>query len=99
MAMRGGESWDLLLSLDVSPIALSAGGFACGCCPSDEREVFPSLEALWRDHLFDPLLVWINTDLALAKAIALFRSGGATWARLIMENGDGGHGAAIVVPL
>ena len=80
-----GENWDFLLDLDVRPRA-TADGFVCSICNSEgKHRIFPSLEALWRDHLFDPFEEWINTKLAGAHAIALYRTvgGGGTWARLV----------------
>ena len=29
-------------------------------CAHNERRVFASRENLWRDHLFEPLLRWVN---------------------------------------
>jgi hypothetical protein len=33
-------------------------------CAHDERHVFTRREDLWRDHLFEPLLRWVNEALA-----------------------------------
>jgi hypothetical protein len=86
-----GECWDFLLSLDVLP-KQTAGGYVCGHCltamPSDsrsaatkpeERTIFPSLEALWRDHLFEPFLKWVNEKLATADAVGLYGSPSCGW--------------------
>jgi hypothetical protein len=50
--------------------------------------VYPSREALWRDHLFEPFLDWCNGVLANAQWLALHRTtgGGATWAKLIDDS-------------
>ena len=80
-----GECWDFLLSEAVRP-ALSQEGFVCSLCEREgKHRTFPALEALWLDHLFRPLEDWINTKLAVAQAVALYRTdhGGATWARLV----------------
>ena len=59
---------------------------ACSLCEQEgKHRIFPTLEALWLDHLFRPLEDWINTKLGAAWAVALYRTdgGGATWARLV----------------
>jgi hypothetical protein len=48
-------------------------GFICSLCASAGTHcTYPNLQALWRDHLFDPFEDWINTKLARAQAIALY---------------------------
>jgi hypothetical protein len=84
-----GECWDFLLSEEVRPEQAS-DGFVCPLCASAGTHcTFPNLQALWRDHLFDPFEDWINTKLAHAQAVALYRSqeGGATLARLVSTDG------------
>jgi hypothetical protein len=98
-AMHGEDCWDLLLSLDVAPEVNPGGGYVCTCCRDEGKlEVFDTLEALWADHLFEPLLEWINTELASAVGMAFFRSGGATWAKLLRAN-ERSELAALVMPL
>ena len=85
------RNWDFLLDLDVRPAA-TADGFVCTWCQSEgKHQVFPTLAALWRDHLFDPLEEWINTTLAGAYAVALNRTegGGSTYARLVPKGTQG----------
>jgi len=56
-----GEAWDLILDLDAYPVHVE-GGYMCRICrPS---ALFPSREALWADHLFEPFLAWVNDALA-----------------------------------
>lgn len=52
---RGGEQFDRLTDLDV---ALQRGrdGYFCDLCEAAERQYFPTREALWIDHLFEPFL-------------------------------------------
>ncbi len=73
--------WDLIISLDVSP-EKTEGGYICTMCDPDKRTVFPSKEALWRDHLFEPLLKWVNDDLANAHWLGIYGTEGATWVKL-----------------
>ena len=95
-----GECWDFLLSEEVRP-ALSQEGFVCSLCEREgKHRIFPTLEALWLDHLFRPLEDWINTKLDAAWAVALYRrdGGGATWARLVSA-GESLDSPTYVVPL
>ncbi len=68
-----GMTSDLILDLETFPEHGEAG-VVCRLCSRDERRVFASREELWRDHLFEPLLQWVNETLALAVAIALFQT-------------------------
>lgn len=92
------ECWDLLLSEEVRP-RKTAQGFVCVLCESQgDHRIFPSLEALYHDHLFHPLEDWINTKLAKAHAVALYRTDGgdSTWARLISCDDHMGSPNALV---
>jgi hypothetical protein len=80
-----GVCWDFLFSEEVRP-EKSHGGVVCAVCERESKHrTFPTLEALWLDHLFRPLEDWINTKLAVAQAVPLYRTdhGGTTWARLV----------------
>ncbi len=95
-----GQSWDFLLNLEAS-ISAAPSGFLCMLCEPDAHRVFPTMEALWRDHLFDPFEEWVNTKLAPARAVALFRldgSHGTTWVRLIPK-GEAANSAAFLIAL
>ena len=81
--MSQGTFWDTILHLDALPKRVP-GGYVCDFCEEEYRRIFPSLEALWRDHLFEPFLEWVNDE--LAKAVAICISGTPDWvgwARLI----------------
>jgi hypothetical protein len=59
------------------------GGVVCKCCEADGKKgFFPSYEALWKDHLFDPLKDWINDEMAPAKSLGIYGGKGGTWAKL-----------------
>lgn len=54
---------------------------------------FPSREAIWKDHLFDQLLKWVNEKLAPARWLRLSGTGGKgnrgiTWAWLISDESE-----------
>lgn len=82
-----GEYWDMLSSLEASPFH-TAEGWKCRQCVienSDSAKLFPSRESLWRDHLFEPFLRWVNEVLAPARWLRVSRTKGATWAELIRD--------------
>ncbi len=82
-----GETWDMLSSLEASPFH-AAEGWKCRQCvleSGDSAELFPSRESLWRDHLFEPFLRWVNEELAPARWLRVSGTGGATWAELIRD--------------
>jgi len=80
-----GSNWDLILNLDCEPVR-QADGYVCDLCAPKDQKVFPSCEALWRDHLFEPFLEWINDKLAQSDVIGLYRSGGMTRAALLRSS-------------
>jgi hypothetical protein len=83
-AIHENDCWDFLLSAYAEPKRARGGGFFCETCPPDARRLFADRPALWADHLFGPLLEWVNGELARAKWLALFGSPErATWARLL----------------
>jgi hypothetical protein len=96
-----GANWDLILNLDCEPVR-SPDGYVCDLCPPEDRKVFPSREALWRDHLFEPFLEWINEKLAQADVIGLYGSAGEgmTCAALLRSSAiPGNDRPGIYVPL
>jgi hypothetical protein len=81
-----GQNWDLILELQCEPVGV-AGGYVCDMCEPEDRNVFPTREALWRDHLFEPFLEWINEKLAKADVIGLYGAPGRmTSARLLRSS-------------
>ncbi len=77
-----GEIWDMLISLDAAPES-SPTGYRCKLC-ENAHSTWPSREGLWRDHLFEPFLAWVNEHLAPATWLKLYgtEGGGIRWARL-----------------
>lgn len=81
--------WDCLIDLDASPFHTSKG-YQCKRCVREGGKpvmVFPSREALWKDHLFEPFLKWVNEVLAPARWLQLSSIGGygTTWAQLFRD--------------
>lgn len=84
----GGVGWDLLASLDVAAEPTPDGaGWENALFVPEARIVHPTREAAWRSDGFEPLLDWVNHELAPATHLALWRAegGGATWARLVRD--------------
>ena len=78
------DCWDIIVWLDAFPVKV-ATGYTCHECLPEHKADFPDRESLWRDHLFEPLLDWINTELAEAKAVGFYQTqdGGGRWAKLL----------------
>jgi hypothetical protein len=66
-----GIPWDTLIYFEVSPIK-QGEGYVCDFCDPKQRTVFEDRESLWRDHLFEPFLLWVNTSLAPANWLVLY---------------------------
>jgi hypothetical protein len=79
---QAGEFYDALFDLDIE-VKRTSEGYTCQRCDVEEQVIFPSREDLWRDHLFEPLLVWVNEKLAIARGIRIASDGGCTWAKLM----------------
>jgi hypothetical protein len=54
-------------------------------CYPEAQKLYPSREALWRDHTFEPFLEWVNDKLVKAKWIGLYatENKGCTWGKLL----------------
>lgn len=80
-----GVWWDRLIDLDTWPQPVPSG-YRCTSCMDFVRN-WPTREALWQEHLFDPFLLWVNEELAHSSQVLLYgRPGEITWARLGHEN-------------
>lgn len=79
---QSGEFYDALFDLDIE-VKRSTEGYTCQRCDVEQQVIFPSREDLWRDHLFEPFLVWVNKKLSIARGIRIASDGGSTWAKLI----------------
>jgi hypothetical protein len=87
-----GHWWDMIIDLDVW-IYHTPDGYKCRCCwdhSGESASIFPSREALWQDHLFDPFLKWVNEKLAPARWLQISGTGnrGSTWAQLIRDESE-----------
>ena len=76
-----GAVWDMLAEFDLLERRTSTGAYFCELC--SEPSLFPSREALWIGHSFEPLLQWVNSELVDLRQLALFQwEGGSTYAEL-----------------
>ena len=76
-----GVVWDMLAEFDLFERRTSTGAYFCEQC--SEPSLFPSREALWIGHCFEPLLQWVNSELVDSRRLALFQwEGGSTHAEL-----------------
>jgi hypothetical protein len=98
-----GQNWDYLEAFEPYPKAVS-GGYVCHMCYPEAQKLYPSREALWLDHTFEPFLEWVNGKLVKAKWIGLYatENKGCTWGKLLSDlSGHGKENASesVVVPL
>ena len=77
--------WDALVFFESSPEA-TLNGYICHLCEVEGRTTYPSREALWIAHDFEPFLEWVNTELTPTRWLVLNGEADAgTWARLANE--------------
>jgi hypothetical protein len=77
------DNWDVIKWFESRPRRVP-NGYVCDLCVPGKQTISPSREALWLDHVFEPLRDWVNNALASADAVAV--SGdpdGGTWAKLV----------------
>jgi hypothetical protein len=93
-----GICWDLLAEFQCIPV-LVTGGVTCAHCGRVDRVIYPTHEALFVGHVFEPFAEWITTSLMPARALGLGGSSdsGSTWAGLLP--GDQHRDYSVIVPL
>lgn len=79
---QSGKFYDALFDLDIE-VKRTTKGYTCQSCDVEDQVIFPTREDLWRDHLFEPFLAWVNEKLAVARGIRIAINNGCTWAKLI----------------
>jgi len=77
-----GIDWDFIEDFDVA-VVKSKAGYGCALC--EELQVYPTRNALWIKHGFEPFLDWSNSELATAKWLELYESKCGTSAKLHQE--------------
>lgn len=89
--------WDGLWWPDSVQPVRRPSGWVCATCENEGHPVlFESAEAIWRDHLFDPLLKWVNETLAPAAYIAFSDDNGMQCVNLLQQ---AEHGAKYIIPI
>lgn len=76
-----GEYWDDMLWNDIS-LKRTGNGYVCNMCEPDERKLYSTREELWRDHMFEVLLRWVNNRLIKSPWIEIYQEEGCTSAML-----------------
>jgi hypothetical protein len=77
-----GECWDLVADLDIVPRRLTTGGYICRLCDADTRTIYPSREAIWMEHGFEPLLKWCNQQFQADQWASVWGTDGGRWVQL-----------------
>lgn len=78
-----GACWDLLICFEAIP-ELTKNGYICSLCNPEQRATYTTRDQLWRNHLFEPFLAWVNRTLTKAPWIEIYGSAGrATAVRLL----------------
>lgn len=82
-----GECMDSTGWFDAQPVRV-AEGYRCRICELEgNTKVYPSLEILCEDHLFEPLMAWINETLTNLIRIDFCQTstGGISWVKFIQD--------------
>lgn len=81
-----GRWFDRMLDNDICLAVRRSGGWVCDWSDQAEKgRVYATKQALWRAHLWEPLLTWVNEDLATARWVRLAKSSGCQDAQLITD--------------
>jgi hypothetical protein len=88
-----GECWDLFICFEAMP-ELTAEGYVCSLCVPELCWPEPiasylTRDHLWRNHLFEPFLDWVNTTLAISPWIEIYgKKDHSTSAQLLKTKPD-----------
>ncbi|WP_144161538.1 hypothetical protein [Paraburkholderia sp. BCC1885] len=82
VAFRGDNCWDLLRCIECEPRKVQGGWIDSLNLPS-YRRLYPDLERLWRNEVFDSFETWFRGTLLTADTLIIYgMREGPTWARL-----------------
>ena len=83
------DRWDEIAEFDAIPLEIG-GSWVCRLCrdlpapSSGPPQIYRSRKALLINHVFEPLLGWVNDKLAGAESLGLYgEAGNMTWAKLL----------------
>ncbi len=79
---HGGECVDSLGWSDAYPVRQRNGVTCAECVQEGHETTFPNVDALWRDHIFEGLLSFVNNNLASLACIDVYQSDGCSWIAL-----------------
>ncbi len=82
-----GECLDSAGWFDAAPLRV-AEGYRCSLCEDrSSSTVYPSIEALWVEHVFVPWMIWINEALTSLSRIDFCQKpdGGTSWVNFIQD--------------
>ncbi len=89
-------NWDVLACMDVTASPAPDGGWENTFMRPKFRVSHPTREAAWRSDGFEPLLDWVNEELAPATHLALWGSDeGGSWAWLTRDGASVSTGRPI----
>jgi hypothetical protein len=94
-----GEYFDLLLECEVETQRTSTGVRCAICAREGEHVEFASEEALFEDHVLQPLREWIDDHLVRATHLRLWQEAGCTWADLGEDVDPGARTLVRAIPL
>jgi hypothetical protein len=79
------EFWDRIFDVDVKPKRVRRGYICEWCTEWGPPRPFPNRSALLANHLYEPLLEWVNEQLAPAHWLVLRTIPGMTEAEITIE--------------
>lgn len=82
--LKNGEVIDLGFSESVHPVRNQDGLRCSECVRMDSHApVYENRHLLWSDHLFEPILIWLNQRLAEAAGIEFVCRDGISYVRVV----------------
>ena len=74
---------DIVAEFDVMENKTGSGKYYCHGCK--EKKLYSSRKHLFVEHVFEPLLDWVNANLNSSNWLCVFKAGGAAWASIVDE--------------
>lgn len=83
-----GQWFDRLFDQDICPTQRVGEGYVCNYMKPTVREIFPTKEDVWRDHVWEEFVLWINQRLYPARWLRLAQTHGVGSANLFVQEQD-----------
>lgn len=74
------ECFDILTDFDISE-EREGNKYFCGQCGS--RRYFSSRDELWENHVYEPLLEWVNENIKSGNYLCIYDFEGSTTAKIV----------------